>query len=438
MKSNKTAIAILFASLVIIMLGFGIAIPLMPFYITHFGASGLALGLMMSLYSLMQFLFAPMWGRLSDRVGRKPVLLIGVAGFALAFLLQGFSQNLVQFTLARTLAGVLSAAALPTAMAYVADVTPPERRSQGVGLMGAAMGLGMIFGPLLGGMLTHVDPGLFPRLTPWLQVTTDPATGQTINLSVPFFVSALLAAVTIPFILLLLPESHPVERRGQAPQPRTSQWVQLREALQGPSGFLFALAFLLAFALANMEAVLALYGQQRFGMGPAQVGLLMGGMGILSVIQQGVVIGPLTRKVGEVRVIQGGLLVGIGGFLLLAAAPTEWVLVLGALVFTAGNVLLQPSVTALISRRAQTGQGAVMGLNNSFQSLGRAVGPLWAGFAFDMYSTLSFWTGALIQLIALVVSTRMLSRDPTPAAASIPATQTTGEVALPVALPAKD
>ena len=191
MKSQKTAIAILFASLVIIMLGFGIAIPLMPFYITHFGASGLALGLMMSLYSLMQFLFAPMWGRMSDRIGRKPVLLIGVAGFALAFLLQGLAQNLVQFTLTRTLAGVLSAAALPTAMAYVADVTTPERRAQGVGLMGAAMGLGMIFGPLLGGLLTHVDPALFPRLTPLLQVTVDPATGQTINLSIPFFVSAL-------------------------------------------------------------------------------------------------------------------------------------------------------------------------------------------------------------------------------------------------------
>lgn len=414
MKSQKTAIAILFASLVIIMLGFGIAIPLMPFYITHFGASGLALGLMMSLYSLMQFLFAPMWGRLSDRIGRKPVLLIGVAGFALAFLLQGLAQNLVQFTLTRTLAGVLSAAALPTAMAYVADVTTPERRAQGVGLMGAAMGLGMIFGPLLGGLLTHVDPALFPRLTPLLQVTVDPATGQTINLSIPFFVSSLLAAVTIPFIFFLLPESLPAERRGLDTQSSTSQWAQMGQALRGPSGFLFALAFLLAFALANMEAVLALYGQQRFGMGPAQVGLLMGAMGILSVIQQGVVIGPLTRKVGAVRVIQGGLLTGIAGFLVLATAPSVQLLALGALIFTAGNVLLQPSVTALISRRAQIGQGAVMGLNNSFQSLGRAVGPLWAGFAFDQYSTLSFWTGALIQLIAFVVSTRMLSRDPLP------------------------
>ena len=225
-----------------------------------------------------------------------------------------------------------------------------------------------------------------------------------------------------------------MERRGLGSQTNTSQWAQMGQALRGPSGFLFALAFLLAFALANMEAVLALYGQQRFGMGPAQVGLLMGAMGILSVIQQGVVIGPLTRRVGEVRVIQGGLLAGIAGFLVLAAAPSAWVLVLGSLIFTAGNVLLQPSVTALISRRAQTGQGAVMGLNNSFQSLGRAVGPLWAGFAFDLYSTLSFWTGALIQLIAFVVSTRILSRDPAPVAASTLA----AEVGAPVALPIKD
>ena len=154
--SNRSALAVLFASLVIVMLGFGIAIPLMPFYIIHFDASGTALGLMMSLYSFMQFFFAPLWGRLSDRIGRKPVLLIGIAGFAGAFFLQGIAQNLLWFMLARTLAGVLSAAALPTAMAYVADTTSVENRARGVGMMGAAMGLGMIFGPLLGGLLAHV------------------------------------------------------------------------------------------------------------------------------------------------------------------------------------------------------------------------------------------------------------------------------------------
>jgi len=137
--------------------------------------------------------------------------------------------------------------------------------------------------------------------------------------------------------------------------------------------------------------------------------LIMGGMGILSVIQQGAVIGPLTRKVGEARVVQGGLAIGIAGFAGLALAPTLWLFSVAALLFTSGNVLLQPSVTSLISKRAQEGQGAAMGLNNSFQALGRAMGPLWAGFAFDLSNTLSFWTGALVQAIALAYAMRRLS-----------------------------
>lgn len=418
MKNQAAPKAILFAALVIVMLGFGIAIPLMPFYVTHFHASASALGLMMSLYSLMQFLCAPVWGRWSDRIGRKPVLLIGIAGYFISFMLQGLSQDVIQLTLARTLAGVLTSATLPTAMAYIADITSEADRSKGVGLMGAAMGVGMIFGPMLGGLLTHLVLPLPAALTRLLQVTRDVSTGQMINLSIPFFASAFLALIAIPFILILLPESLPAAQRS-LPHPaaaRQSQASQLLSGLRGPVGFLYLLAFLLAFALANMESVLGMYGQQYFAMGPAEVGLLMGAIGVLSVIQQGLVIGPLTRKVGEVRVIQGGLTISILGFVLFALAFSRWMLFAAALVFNAGNVLLQPSVTALISKRAKGGQGAVMGLNNSFQSLGRGVGPLWAGFAYDIYSTLSFWTGALIQGIALAYSLKML-RDMEPASA---------------------
>jgi DHA1 family multidrug resistance protein-like MFS transporter len=415
--STRAALAILSASMVIVMLGFGIAIPLMPFYITHFEASGTALGLMISLYSFMQFLFAPLWGRFSDRVGRKPVLLLGVAGFAGAFLLQGVAQSLFWFIAARTLAGILSSATLPTTMAYVADTTTAENRARGVGMIGAAMGVGMIFGPLLGGLLAHVNPALPAGLTALLQVTTDPTTGETINLSIPFFVSGLLALLALPLIAFLLPESLPAHRRVAHAAPAGNRMMLLWEGLRGTSGFLYALAFLLAFALANMEAVLALYGAARFGIGPTQVGLIMGGMGVLAVIQQGAVIGPLTRKVGEARIIQGGLAIGIVGFAGLALAPTFWLFVAAALLFTSGNVLLQPSVTSLISKRTATGQGAAMGLNNSFQALGRGLGPLWAGFAFDLNSTLSFWTGAFVQTIAFYYAMRRL-----PAATPIQAT----------------
>ena len=409
MRSNKTSIIILFASLVIVMIGFGIAIPLMPYYVTHFQASGTALGLMMSLYSLMQFIFAPLWGQLSDRVGRKPVLLIGILGYVIAFTLQGLSQNLFQFIAARTLAGVLSSATLPTAMAYVADTTTPENRSKGVGMMGAAMGLGMIIGPVLGGLLTRLQLTLPAGMASLLQTTLDSSTGATINLSIPFFASALLALVALPFVQLMLPESLPQLARGRAVKASTSRLAGLAAGLRGPSGFLFVMAFLLAFALANLESVLGLYGNQRFNLGPAEFGIVMGGMGVLSVIMQGALIGPITRRIGEENVLKSGLVVSMLGLVGLALAPLKWLMIAAALVFSTGNVLLQPSVTSLISRRAgPADQGAVMGLNNSFQSLGRGTGPLWAGMAFDIHPTLSFWSGALVQLIAFISALRLL------------------------------
>ena len=413
MRSNKTSITILFASLVIVMIGFGIAIPLMPYYVTHFQASGTALGLMMSLYSLMQFIFAPLWGQLSDRVGRKPVLLIGILGYVIAFTLQGLSQNLFQFIAARTLAGVLSSATLPTAMAYVADTTTPENRSKGVGMMGAAMGLGMIIGPVLGGLLTRLQLTLPAGMASLLQTTLDSSTGATINLSIPFFASALLALVALPFVQLMLPESLPQLARGRAVKASTSRLAGLAAGLRGPSGFLFVMAFLLAFALANLESVLGLYGNQRFNLGPAEFGIVMGGMGVLSVIMQGALIGPITRRIGEENVLKSGLVVSMLGLVGLALAPLKWLMIAAALVFSTGNVLLQPSVTSLISRRAgPADQGAVMGLNNSFQSLGRGTGPLWAGMAFDIHPTLSFWSGALVQLIAFISALRLLKGSP--------------------------
>ena len=290
--------------------------------------------------------------------------------------------------------------------------------------MGASMGLGMIFGPMLGGLLTGISLPLPGWLTPLLQVTTDPSTGKLINLSIPFFASALLALLAAPFIHLFLPESLPAEaRKHHVDAKRDPFFRSLTAGLKGPSGFLMAMAFLLAFALANMESVFSLYGGQHFSMGPSEVGLLMGGLGLVSVIEQGIVIGPLTRRFGETRIIKGGLLVGILGFIGMALASVKPMLIISALVFNMGNVLLAPSVTSLISKRARGGQGTAMGMNNSFQALGRGIGPLWAGFAYDMTATLSFWTGALVQLLALVYAFKVfgssfntLPVDPTEAA----------------------
>jgi MFS transporter, DHA1 family, multidrug resistance protein len=408
-NQNKRAVPILFASLVTVMLGFGIVIPLLPFFVTHFGANGTMMGVMMSIYSVMQFIFAPLWGRLSDRYGRKPVLLIGVTGYALSFGLMGFANSILMLIVFRGLAGILSSATLPTAMAYIADITEAKDRSKGVGLMGAAMGLGMIFGPTLGGVLAGAQLPLPASWLAGMQTMIDPETQRLINLSVPFFCAGLLALITLPVIHLALPESLQKENRRERPQAAGSRMSQLGQALRGPMGFFFVMALLLSFALANVESIVGLYGKESFGMGPESIGLLMGGMGILSVIQQGFLIGPLTRRLGEERVLQSGLVVSMAGLFGMALLRYEWGLIASVLVFSFGNVLLQPSVTSLISQRTRPEeQGTAMGFNNSFQSLGRAIGPLWAGFAYDIHPTYSFWTGAIFQLVAFLYAMRML------------------------------
>ena len=380
MRKPRTPLVILFASLFIVMLGFGIVIPIMPFYVTHFGASGEALGIVMAIYSMMQFVFAPFWGRWSDRVGRKPVLLIGLIGFAISFVLQGLARDVVELTLARGVAGILSSATLPVAFAFIADTTSEDNRSSGMGMMGAAIGLGMIFGPLVGGPLGNIA------------------------LPLPFFAAAFFALAAAVFAWRWLPESLPLDKRIEHKPGGPARGRVLLDALRGPMAFLFVMAFLLAFALTNFEAVLGLFGLDRFELGPAHVGYLLGAYGFLGALMQGAIIGPLTRKVGEVRVLQLGLIASVIGFVGTALSMQLWPFVVFSALFSAGNALLRPSVASLISQRATSGQGTAMGLENSFMSLGRVVGPLWAGYAYDVRQEFPFFTGAILLAIAFMVS----------------------------------
>jgi len=383
-QKRPSSTLILFASLFIVMLGFGIVVPILPFYATYFGASGRELGLMMAIYSLMQFVCAPIWGRWSDRVGRKPILLIGLVGFALSFGLMGLAQNVWQLIAARALAGILSSATLPATFAYIGDSTSSENRSGGMGILGAAMGLGMIFGPLLGGPLGKIA------------------------LPLPFFAAVGFAIIAAFFAFIMLPESLTVDERVAPHGASQSRARELIGALRGPMAFLFVTAFFLAFALANFEAVLGLFALDRFGLGPDQVGYLMGAFGFLGAIQQGVIIGPLTRKIGEVRVLQSGLILSVIGFVGTALSREVWVFVALSALFNFGNALLRPSVASLISQRATTGQGIAMGLENSFMSLGRATGPLWAGYSYDIHQEYPFYIGALFQAIAFALSFSMV------------------------------
>ncbi|MFL7894139.1 MAG: MFS transporter [Anaerolineales bacterium] len=389
MPDNRRNLAILFFTMVVVMMGFGMVIPILPFYIIQFGAGGSAMGLLMATYAVMQFIFSPIWGGISDRIGRKPVLMIGVLGNAIAQILFGFSTELWMLIAARVIAGVLSSATLPTAMAYIGDSTAEKDRGGGMGIIGAAMGVGMVLGPGIAG---------------WM---------ATYSLSAPFFLAAGLSLLALVFILLTLPESLPLDKRTlSGTRISGPQLRELWQALFSPIGFLLILAFLVSFGLTNFESVFGLYANAQYDYGPQQVGWLLTFIGLISAIVQGGLTGPFTRRWGEATVIKISLFGSAVGFALMTLADSIFTVLLTTGFFVISNAMLRPAVSALISKRATIGQGVAMGLNNASMSLGRSVGPLWAGFIYDLNLVYPYWSGAVIMLVGFVFSLFKLKSEP--------------------------
>jgi DHA1 family multidrug resistance protein-like MFS transporter len=376
---RKTLIVLSF-TLVVVTLGYGLVIPIFPFYIEKLGGSGGELGMLVALSALTELLFGPLWGSLSDRVGRKRVLMVGVFGYGAALLLMGFATHLWMLFAARALSGVLTAATMPSAMAYVGDATSEKDRGGGIGWLGSAAGLGIILGPGVGG---------------WL------ARG---SLSQPFFVGAGLAWTALLLVAFLLPETLPTRAKSGREPRHTLSLGRLRDALASPIGFPLFLLFLVSFALANFEAVFGLYAAQRFGFGPQRVGTILMVVGLVTTLGKGALTGPLTRRWGEERVVQASMLAGAIGYLVLLAAFDFVTILAATAAFILSKTVLRPALLALVSRRADLGQGTAMGLGNTFLSLGRIIGPLWAGLIFDVGITLPYLSGAAIMAAGFVVS----------------------------------
>lgn len=371
---------ILSFTLVVVMLGFGVVIPIFPFYIESMGAGGSELGFLVAISSLMEFVFAPLWGSASDRVGRKPILVLGMLGYSLSMLFLGLSTEIWMLFAARGLGGILTSAALPTSMAYIGDSTEEENRGGGMGMLGSAMGLGVILGPGIGG---------------WIAGS---------SLSTPFYISAFLSLVALLLILLFLPESLPKERRRRGGKAKTVQVAELWSALYSPIGLLLFMAFLLSFGLTNFEAIFGLYALEKFGYGPERVGVILVVIGVVSAVGKVVLTGPSTRRWGEAKVIKFSLLAGSGGFLILLLADTYLIVLLATGFFILSKTLLRPAVLSLTSKRSSVGQGVAMGLSNSFMSLGRIAGPVWAGYSFDLNLNYPYISGSIILFIGFLLS----------------------------------
>ena len=373
MNENKRALPILFAIMFLVMAGFGIIIPVLPFYAENIGASATQLGFLMAVYSLMQLLFAPIWGRVSDRIGRKPVIMIGILGLALSFFLMGMSGELWMLFVARVVGGTLSSANMPTAMAYVADITTPENRSKGMGVIGAATGLGFVFGPAIGGVFSKI------------------------SLSLPFYVAGVLSIMTFVIVWIFLKES--LTKEHAQSKERASMW----ESFKGAQSILFILQLFVSLSLAGLEATFAYFAAEKAGLGSLELGYIFMIMGLASAFVQGGLVGKMSKRFGEGFVIQIGIIVSIIGFGLILLVDSFVTAAIFLSIFGVGNGVIRPSLSALLTKTSTTGHGSTTGLLSSFDSLGRIIGPPIGGWLFSISIGSPYISGILLSIIALVL-----------------------------------
>lgn len=388
--------AILFLIVFIDLLGFGIIIPQLPFYGVHFGASPAAVTLLMACYSFAQFFMSPVLGRLSDRIGRRPVLMVSMACSCLAYVWLGFASALWMLFGARLLAGA-GAGNLAAAQAYISDVTAPEARAKGMGMIGAAFGLGFTLGPWLGGVVAGSNP------TPE-------------DLQRPAFLAACLSALAFTLVIALLKES--LHRTG-APAPRASRWALAKSSMGRPTlRLLILLFFAITAAFSGMETTFALWTKDAFGWGPEQVGWLFFFVGCVLILVQGMLIGPLSRRLGEARLVLIGAAAIAAGLATITVSSDLAILLVASACLAVGMGLLNPSISSLISRQAGVEErGGIMGVSQSGASLARVVGPAIAGPLFQLIGrNAPYYAGALAMLAVLGFALR-LPRERAPPAA---------------------
>ena len=375
----------LFLIVLIDLIGFGLVIPLLPFYAVRFGATAPEVTWLLATYSLMQLVAAPLWGRLSDRLGRRPVLMASMAASAVAYLWLGAANALWMLFAARALAGAC-AGNIAAAQAYIADITKPEERAHGMGMIGAAFGLGFIFGPALGGFLAGNNPA-------------------SANLATPAWLAAALSGTALCGVLFVLRESHPVERRGVA-QAQGRIGLIFGALRQPVLSRLIVIFFLVILAFAAMEGIFALWALRQLDWGPATVGYVFAYLGLLSAIMQGGLTRRLTKRYGEEKLLLAGLvLLGVG--LVIVPFARGLAVLIGAFAALAiGLGLVQPALNSLISRRAgREDQGQVLGVTQSVGSLARVIGPPMAGYLFAGLGRGSpFLGGAVVVALAFFLA----------------------------------
>lgn len=401
---KRSPLLVIFTTVFIDLVGFGIVIPVLPFYAegTIFNATPRTVGLLFASYSVMQLIFSPVLGRLSDKHGRRPVLLLSLIGTGIGFLILGFATTLWMLFVGRILDGI-TGGNISTAQAYIADVTTPENRAKGMGLIGAAFGLGFIFGPAIGGILSR-----------W-------------GVHVPFLFAATLCFANALLLYFTLPETVTKDHPARVSAAGGRGLSQLFNSLSQPRlGFVLSIYFLFVVAFSIMTTSFSLYTMFRFGYDAQHTGYLFAYVGLISVIIQGGLIGKLVKRFGELAlVIVGALSFAASLFAVPFVGPNAgglFALLIGGGVFSLGNSLATPALNSLASKSVGPAeQGTVLGVTQSVASLARAVGPSIAAVLIhssvsyigadnlehhmsDVSLRLTFWTAAVIMFFAFLLA----------------------------------
>lgn len=400
---KKKPFLVIFLTVFMDLVGFGIVIPLNPFLARQFGADPLSVGLLMAVFSLLQFVFSPLWGQLSDRWGRRPIILISVLGSSVSHLWFGFADTLTGLFLARMLAGLFGGN-ISAAMAAMADLTPPNERSKGMGLVGAAFGLGFIFGPFIGGILADVGRH-FGDQPPY-------------GASFPALIAAAICFVNFLLAWMILPETRDP---SVAATKRHSRLALTFHLLRQPVvGGLLWVYFLSTLAMAHMEASLFMMVQDRFSLSLSTASMGFAYVGVVMALTQGLIIRRTLPKWGEARSYVLGLTLMMISFLGVAFAPNLWMLGLAVTILALGSGFSNPALTgslSLLTSRDQ--QGGTMGVNQSLSALGRILGPAAGGWIYrEVDNSAPFVVAAILSLLALIVGWFVRDRVPHSAKAS--------------------
>ncbi|HEX9982339.1 MAG TPA: MFS transporter [Thermoanaerobaculia bacterium] len=392
---RKGSLLALFLTVFIDLIGFGMVIPFLSYYAREYGASGIMVGAVVGVYSIMQFFFAPIWGRLSDRIGRRPVLLISLTASFTGYLMFGFTRTLLVLFLSRVIAGI-GGANIGTAQAYISDVTSEEDRAKGMGLIGAAFGLGFILGPPLSGILANFGT----------------SRGLPGNL-LPGIVAAGLSFTALLLAFSNLPESKPADlqpRSGLPPQFDRRVWRYVAD--HRVLGLLMAGLFLTLLAVAGMEMSVTLYARDRFKFTQLDIAKLFLFMGAIVASIQGGLLGRLSRKFGEKTLIVVGAASFTLGFALVPGISRIPLLYGVGLFIGVGQGLCYPLLTSLVSKAAPEGErGSLLGLAASVGSLARFIGPILTGFLYDLAAAPgAFYGGAVLMLCALGIAVAVFRR----------------------------